>query len=58
MLPVHLTVWLGLIIYLVLLSHNSFAGTLRGGAIDYIVHISHDNQWILNQTSDPLEQKL
>ena len=34
----HFTVGLGLLIYLVFLSHASFFGTLRGVAIDYIVH--------------------
>ena len=28
---------------------------MRGVALDYIVHMSDDNQWILNQTYDPVE---
>ena len=52
MFPVHFTVWFVLLIYFVLLSLTSFTS---GVAIDYIVHMCDDNQWILNQTPDPLE---
>ena len=55
MLPVPFTVWLGLLLYFVLLSRTPFCGTLRGVAIDNIVHICDGYQWILNQPADPLE---
>ena len=55
MLQVDFTVCLGLPIYFVLLSRTLFFGRLGGVAIDAIVHMCDDNQWILNQTPDPLE---
>ena len=48
MLPFHFTVWLGLLIYFVRVSRTCYS------ARD-IVHMCEDNQWILNQTPDPLE---